>query len=120
MPAAIHPIVVTPDVDRLHSFYRELLGAELAERYPPDGDVFFVDLRIGDAGLGIVANTEAVTGTPGRVLLSVRVDAVDDVLKRVEPLGGTVLGEPNDMPWGQRVAHVRDPDGNALNLTQPI
>jgi hypothetical protein len=21
------------------------------------------------------------------------------------------------MPWGQRVAHVQDPDGNALNLT---
>ncbi|MEU7644968.1 VOC family protein [Streptomyces huasconensis] len=120
MPAAVQPILVTPDVDRLHAFYRDLLGAEAVERYPEDGAVFFVELRIGDAGLGIVANTEVETGTPGRVLLSVAVDAVDDVLRRVEPLGGTAPGEPNDMPWGQRVAHIKDPDGNAVNLTQAI
>jgi hypothetical protein len=24
------------------------------------------------------------------------------------------------MPWGQRVAHISDPDGNDVNLTQPI
>ncbi|MFF2141040.1 extradiol dioxygenase, partial [Streptomyces sp. NPDC058193] len=23
-------------------------------------------------------------------------------------------------PWGQRVAHIKDPDGNPVNLTQPI
>jgi hypothetical protein len=34
--------------------------------------------------------------------------------------GGRVLGPPNNMPWGQRVAHIQDPDGNAVNLTQPI
>jgi len=26
----------------------------------------------------------------------------------------------NDMPWGQRVAHIQDPDGNTVNLTEPI
>ncbi len=35
-------------------------------------------------------------------------------------LGGRVLGPPNEMPWGQRVAHVLDPDGNTVNLTEPI
>jgi hypothetical protein len=24
------------------------------------------------------------------------------------------------MPWGQRVAHIQDPDGNTVNLTEPI
>jgi predicted enzyme related to lactoylglutathione lyase len=38
----------------------------------------------------------------------------------VAALGGRVLGEANDMPWGQRVAHIQDPDGNTVNLTQPI
>ncbi|MFI2618228.1 VOC family protein [Streptomyces sp. NPDC018584] len=120
MPAAVQPIVITPDVDRLQAFYGDLLGAEVTERYPQDGVVFFVELRIGDGRFGIAANPAIETGPPGRVLLSVAVDAVDDVLGRVEPLGGTVLGEPNDMPWGQRVAHIRDPDGNAVNLTQAI
>lgn len=34
--------------------------------------------------------------------------------------GRSVRGGPNDMPWGQRVAHIQDPDGNPVNLTQPI
>jgi predicted enzyme related to lactoylglutathione lyase len=54
------------------------------------------------------------------MLLSVEVPDVDGLLDRVTELGGTVLGPPNDMPWGQRVVHLRDPDGNALNLTHEI
>jgi uncharacterized glyoxalase superfamily protein PhnB len=26
------------------------------------------------------------------------------------------VAEPADMPWGERVAQVRDPDGNLVNL----
>jgi predicted enzyme related to lactoylglutathione lyase len=50
--------------------------------------------------------------------LSFEVDDVDALLDKVTELGGTVDGPPNDMPWGQRVAHVHDPDGNQLNLTR--
>jgi predicted enzyme related to lactoylglutathione lyase len=52
------------------------------------------------------------------VLLSIEVDEVAALVPRVAALGGVVTGGPNDMPWGQRVLHVRDPDGNAVNLTQ--
>jgi uncharacterized glyoxalase superfamily protein PhnB len=31
-----------------------------------------------------------------------------------------VQGPPNDMAWGQRVAHVQDPDGTTVNLTQDL
>lgn len=80
---------------------------------------FYVALQIRDAALGLVADAEVQTGTAQRMLLSVDVEDVDRLLERVEALGGQVLGPPNDMPWGQRVAHIKDPDGNALNLTQP-
>ena len=53
-------------------------------------------------------------------LLSVDVPDVDSLLERVEALGGEVHGPPNNMPWGQRVAHIADPNGNTVNLTQPI
>jgi predicted enzyme related to lactoylglutathione lyase len=52
--------------------------------------------------------------------VSVTVDKVDALLDRVEPAGGRVRGPPNDMPWGQRVAHIVDPDGNTANLCRPI
>jgi lactoylglutathione lyase len=30
--------------------------------------------------------------------------------------GVTVLGDPADMPWGERIAAVADPDGNPVAL----
>jgi predicted enzyme related to lactoylglutathione lyase len=44
----------------------------------------------------------------------------DVLLPKVEGLGGTATSEANDMPWGQRVAHIKDPDGNVVNLTQQL
>ncbi|MGW6061001.1 VOC family protein [Streptomyces sp. NPDC055189] len=120
MPAAILPMIITPDLDRLLRFYQELLGAQEVSRTPEEGPAFFVDLRIGDSELGVVSDTSVPLDTPQRILLSVAVEAVDDLLKRVDSLGGETLGPANDMPWGQRVAHIKDPDGNAVNLTQAI
>ncbi|MVO88355.1 extradiol dioxygenase [Streptomyces sp. p1417] len=120
MPATIQPMLITPDLDRLVAFYTELLAAEETDRVPDEGPVFFLNLRVKDSDLGIVADRNVEPGTPQRSLLSVTVASVDDLLARVEALGGTVLGPANDMPWGQRVAHIKDPDGNAVNLAQPI
>ncbi|MFG2503034.1 VOC family protein [Streptomyces sp. NPDC048441] len=120
MPAAVQPMIITPDIDRLLRFYQGLLGAEEVSRTPEEGPPFFVDLRIGDSELGVVSDTTVPLDTPQRILLSIAVEAVDDLLKRVESLGGEVLGAATDMPWGQRVAHIKDPDGNAVNLTQQI
>ncbi|MFI6394965.1 VOC family protein [Nonomuraea sp. NPDC050540] len=53
-----------------------------------------------------------------RARLSVAVEDVDGLLERVEAAGGRVLGPPTDMPWGRRVAHIHDPGGNTVNLTQ--
>ena len=73
----------------------------------------------------MVADGDAHINTPQRILLNVNiadldVGDVDGLLEHVEALGGRVLGPPNDMPWGQRVAHIQDPDGNTVNLSQPI
>jgi predicted enzyme related to lactoylglutathione lyase len=65
-----------------------------------------------------VSDPAAQLDAPQRILLSVEVEDVDQLLPRVTQLGGRVRGLPNDMPWGQRVAHVQDPDGNAVNLTR--
>jgi lactoylglutathione lyase len=44
---------------------------------------------------------------------------VDDVDARVADLraaGATIVREPADMPWGERVAFVADPEGNLVSL----
>lgn len=118
--STIQPVILTADQDVLIGFYTKLFGAEEIFRVPEEGPAFYLGLRIGDTDLGLVANADAGAGAAPRILLSIGVDDVDETLAQVAALGGSVSGGANDMPWGQRVAHIKDPDGNAVNLTQPI
>jgi predicted enzyme related to lactoylglutathione lyase len=119
VPSSVLPMLISRDLERLVTFYRSLFGAEETERVPPEGPTFFLGLRIGESDLGVVSDAEAPDG-PQRMLLSIAVPDVDALLPRVTELGGRVRGPSNDMPWGQRVAHVQDPDGNTVNLTQQL
>ena len=119
MPSTVQPILITRDLPRLQGFYSALLSAGELTRMPEDGPAFYVQLSVGNAELGLVADTGAPE-TSGRVLLSIDVDSVDALLPQVASLGGQVTGGPNDMPWGQRVLHLVDPDGNPVNLTQTL
>jgi predicted enzyme related to lactoylglutathione lyase len=118
--STIQPVIVTAHHDVLRDFYTKLFGAQEVSRVPEGGPVFYLGLRIGDTDLGLVARDDAGDGAAPRILLSIGVDDVDETLGRVTALGGSVGGGPTDMPWGQRVAHIKDPDGNPLNLTQPV
>jgi predicted enzyme related to lactoylglutathione lyase len=118
--STIQPVILTADQDRLLGFYTKLFGAEEVFRVPAEGPAFYLGLRIGDTDLGLVVRADLTPGAAPRMLLSIEVDDVAETLARVESLGGSVNGGPNDMPWGQRVAHILDPDGNPVNLTQPI
>lgn len=120
MPDTVRPIVVTADIGRLERFYTGVLGAEVFERYPDSGPPFYLGLRVGDAALGLSSDSDVAPGAAGRILLSIEVPDVDTALARVTELGGEAPSGAHDMPWGQRVAHVTDPDGNAVNLTQQL
>ncbi|GAA3779440.1 hypothetical protein GCM10022206_17960 [Streptomyces chiangmaiensis] len=98
----------------------ESAPSAVASSVSPEETTSPLGLRIGDTDLGLVAKANPGTGAAPRILLSIGVDDVDETLGRVEALGGSVRGGPNDMPWGQRVAHIQDPDGNPVNFTQPI
>jgi predicted enzyme related to lactoylglutathione lyase len=120
MGSTVRAIVVTAHLDRMAAFYVGVFDAEEVEQVPAEGPVFYLGLRIGNSDLGLVADASAGTEGGQRILLSVDVPDVDALLERVTALGGRVDGPPNDMPWGQRVAHVKDPDGTTVNLTQEL
>ena len=117
MPSSVTPIIVAHDLERLARFYTGVAGAAEVSRTPDDGPTFYLGLRVGDSELGIVADGSIERAPAGRVLISIEVPDVDAALAQVEALGGQAPAPANDMPWGQRVAHVTDPDGNAVNLT---
>jgi predicted enzyme related to lactoylglutathione lyase len=118
--ATLQPVILSADLERLMTFYTTLFNATPVARVPREGPALYVGLQIGSSMLGLVADAEAASEGASRILLSVDVDNIDDLLEQVDDAGGSVLGPPSDMPWGQRVAHLRDPDGNTVNLTQPI
>jgi predicted enzyme related to lactoylglutathione lyase len=120
MPSTVQAILNTPDLDRAKRFYAHVFGAIETSRVPDEGPIFYLGLRIGDSDFGLVVNADTEVGKPQRILLSIKVDDVDGVAALVPDAGGELLGSPNNMPWGQRVAHVLDPDGNMVNLTQDL
>ena len=115
--------IITDDVDRLAAFYATVTGLE-PERPAP----VFAAFRSGDATLAIGATATVGmlppgTLTPGAnssVIVEFQVDDVDAEYARLkDELDDWVL-EPTSMPWGNRSALVRDPDGNVVNLFAPL
>jgi len=47
-------------------------------------------------------------------------DDCDAAVERLRGGGATIVEEPVDQPWGERVARVLDPDGNLVLVGQRI
>src|SRR5436190_5277305 len=101
------PILHTVDLPRLASFYVGHLGFEEVYRF---GEAY-VSLT-GPLKLGITAVPELEP--PGRASLWLYCDDVDAEVETLRSAGVEVVLEPEDMDWSERMASVRDPDGNEI------
>ncbi len=109
------PILSTPNLERALGFYRDLLDGKVSYRFPPEGDPAFVTIRIGSSELGIGHDPAAREGPGGqRTAMWVDADDCDAAVDRLRAGGVPVLQEPEDQPWGERIARVHDPDGNEV------
>ena len=116
MITELFPIVSTRDMARALGFYRDLLGGHVGYEFPgPDGEPAYVGLDLGSSHLGVGLSTEVDGGPlPRPISLWVYTDDCDAVVERLRTAGVTITEEPTDQPWGERVARVRDPDGNEV------
>lgn len=121
MATGLQPILSTADLERLVDFYTCGLDGVVQYAFPNDGPAAFVSLDIGGASLGI-ARDGAVPGPEvvQRHALWCYVDDCDAVSVRLTELGATLVTAPADMPWGERVADLTDPDGNRLHVAHPL
>ena len=116
------PNLYCADLDAALRFYRDLLGFTESFRYPRDGPLQHVELRLGGTTIAL-STPEALAGyglvpaTRGEPFeLAVRADDVDRATEQLRAAGVPVLREPWDASNGQRVAYVTDPDGNRVHL----
>lgn len=113
------------DLERSAAFYA-LLGLVPGYRWPATGTPQFLVLRLGDWAIGL-ATADAPErlhrtrfGNGLRFELCAYVDEVDAEVERLQAAGVDVLHEPEDKPWGERAAHVLDPDGNPVQLVAEL
>jgi predicted enzyme related to lactoylglutathione lyase len=115
--------IITDDVDRLVGFYEKVLGVS-AERPAP----VFAELVVPSCTLAIGHTQTAqlfgagsvVAASNHTVIIEFRVDDVEAEYGRLKLFVDDWVKEPTTMPWGNRSALFRDPDGNLVNLFEPM
>ena len=107
------PILRTRDLERLEAFYVAALDARRTYAFEDDGRVVYLAVEVGASAVAI--GLEPSAGPP-EAALWIYVDDVDAAFDRALARGATAVVEPELMPWRERVAQVRDPDGMLLYL----
>lgn len=105
------PILHTRDLERLATFYCDELGFERGYRFPETGPTAFLVVKLGELAIGLTQSDEV-----GRTDFWYYTDDVDAAVARLREHGATVVEEPHDREWGERLASIRDPDGNLLHI----
>ncbi|MFL0359881.1 VOC family protein [Curtobacterium flaccumfaciens] len=110
--------IITDDLEGMVAFYERVTGQQ-AERPAP----VFAQFS-GPGGTLAIASTATVAmlggvltpATNRSVLIEFEVADVDGDFAELQLSSDDVVLGPTTMPWGNRSALVRDPDGNLVNL----
>lgn len=93
----------------LIDFIVEVFAATELGRMEVDGVIGHAEVRIGDSVV-MLFDQPGWPETPAFLRLYVADDA--EVLRRAVERGATVVTEPTELFWGDRVSRFRDPFGN--------
>jgi predicted enzyme related to lactoylglutathione lyase len=78
-----------------------------------------LSLGIGVAGDDPPPHGQAVLPVQGhRFEFCAYVGDLNAGVERLRSEGTPVLFEPSEMPWGERIAYISDPDGDLIMLTE--
>ncbi|AKU09699.1 MULTISPECIES: VOC family protein [Haloferax] len=133
---AHHVGITVRDLDSTLEFYRDALDLPVVSRFEVAGDEFatavsvdgasarFAHLDGGDVRIELVeydpvgADTDEPTlNRPGATHLGLSVDDVDAAVAEL-PRDTETLSEPQTTESGTRIAFVRDPEGNLVELLE--
>ncbi|MEO5818088.1 MAG: VOC family protein [Gemmatimonadaceae bacterium] len=106
------------DVQQSMEWYRDVVGFTVDEQHEREGKLMAVSLKAGTVRL-LLGQDNGAKGWDrlkgeGFSLMLITNQDVDGIAARIKAMGGTLSSEPTDMPWGQRVFRVKDPDGFVL------
>ena len=117
--------LLVDDFFACRDFYRDVLGLKLTLETESNSYAQFID---GEVYLGLyrremMANVVGPTAEDNAraakdtALIAFEVEDVDAAVVELEARGAQFVREAHDQPeWFMRVAHLRDPDGNLVEL----
>ena len=105
---AITPRLVADDPERLVKFLKNAFGA--IGVWPEQGPA---QLRIGDSQVMV---SESGPRAATEAFLYLYVKDADTTYRRAIAAGATSLEAPDDMPYGDRRAMIKDPGGNVWQI----
>lgn len=114
------PIVTTSHMASLVEFYVDTLGGRITYQFPPGTTPQYVNIELGTSILGIGHDAEIGYEGRQRFSLWIYVDSCDEAVEEVRRSGASITAEPEDQPWGERIARVSDPDGNEIVIGSMI
>lgn len=113
------------DMPTMISFYRYVLGFEIAEcddainvYLIKDGTLFMLYERKNFEKM-TNRKYEYLNGVNGHFEIALNVDTFEGVDKeyaRIIAGGGRPVMEPTTEPWGQRTCYIADPEGNLVEI----
>jgi uncharacterized protein len=106
---------MTSDFERAKAFYAEVFGYRLDDM--SSGDFSYVTLSLDDRPIGGLGGlpTDAPAEVPSHWSVYFGVSDTDATVARLKELGGSLVGEPHDSPYG-RMAQVTDDQGAPFNI----
>ena len=96
----------------LIDFIKKVFHADEVERHTFDDQSCHVQFQIGDSALVLEAGKLPKNAAPWPNQIYVYVDDVDTVYQRARELGAQSIAEPEDKPYDERQAGIRDIAGN--------
>lgn len=110
--------IITDNLDALVAFYEQVTGQQ-AERPTPAFAQFTgpgANLALATTATVAMLDGALIPETNRSIFIEFEIADVDAAFAALEPTVEDVVLEPTTMPWGNRSALVRDPDGNVINL----
>ena len=107
--------LLSNDYKKSDDFYHKLFGWEKKSEFDMGPDMGTYHMVGRDRfTYGGMMNKPAQVPAPPHWLHYVQVDSADEAAKRAEAAGGRVINGPMEVPGGDRIAQILDPQGAAF------
>ena len=119
-----HVEMITGDIEKILSFYTDILGFNLISRNKSDSPIVgeFVFVELGGTVMEILvarnpASTTKEQWQTGFYRIALEVEDMDKILAYLKEKGVTISQEPTSLE-APRYAAIMDPEGHSIELKQ--